>query len=33
MMVDEKPVKAGIDPYCILVDRTWDDNIISLTNF
>jgi ABC-2 type transport system permease protein len=33
IVVDEKPVTAGIDPYCILVDRTREDNRISVTNF
>ena len=26
-MVDEKPVRAGIDPYNKLVDRNSDDNL------
>jgi ABC-2 type transport system permease protein len=29
--VDEKPTRAGIDPYNKLVDRIADDNMISVT--
>lgn len=28
IIVDELPKKAGIDPYCMLIDRNWDNNLI-----
>lgn len=28
--VPEEPLKAGIDPYCLLVDRNPDDNLVSV---
>ncbi len=30
MVVDEKPAKAGIDPLNKLIDRSPDDNVISV---
>jgi ABC-2 type transport system permease protein len=29
--VDEKPARAGIDPYVILVDRDTDDNVTTVS--
>jgi ABC-type transport system involved in multi-copper enzyme maturation permease subunit len=28
--VDELPLKAGIDPYSLLIDRIWDDNLVKV---
>ena len=30
IMVDKKPVRAGIDPYVILIDRDREDNVIDI---
>ena len=30
IIVDELPQKAGIDPYCMLIDRNWDNNLIKV---
>jgi len=30
IIVDEMPKKAGIDPYSILIDRNWDNNLIKV---
>jgi len=29
-VVDELPVKAGIDPYSLLIDRNWDNNLVKV---
>ena len=31
VVVDERPIKAGIDPYNKLIDRIADDNMIDVT--
>ena len=31
MVVDSIPMRAGIDPRHILIDRVFDDNIIAVT--
>jgi hypothetical protein len=31
VLVDEKPTRAGIDPYNKLIDRIADDNMIDVT--
>jgi ABC-2 type transport system permease protein len=31
MVVDQQPVKAGIDPFNKLIDRDPDDNLVSVT--
>ena len=28
ILVDKKPVRAGIDPYLVLIDRNRDDNVM-----
>jgi hypothetical protein len=30
-VVDEKPTRAGIDPYNKLIDRIADDNLVDIT--
>ena len=30
ILVDELPVKAGLDPYSLLIDRIWDNNMIKI---
>jgi hypothetical protein len=32
IIVDQKPTRAGIDPYNKLIDRTADDNLIDITS-
>jgi hypothetical protein len=29
-MVDKKPVRAGIDPYVVLIDRERDNNLVEV---
>ncbi|MCK4820735.1 hypothetical protein KA005_33530, partial [bacterium] len=29
--VDKKPIKAGIDPYVILIDRNREDNLVNVS--
>jgi hypothetical protein len=30
IMVDKKPVRAGIDPYVVLIDRERDNNLVEV---
>ncbi len=30
-LVDQKPTRAGIDPYCKLIDRNPEDNVTDVT--
>lgn len=32
IVVDERPARAGIDPYNKLIDRNGDDNVVAVTN-
>ena len=32
VVVDEKPARAGVDPYTLLIDRDTDDNLTAVTN-
>jgi ABC-2 type transport system permease protein len=33
IFVPKKPALAGIDPYCILIDRKRENNMINVINF